>query len=74
MFINPELNLSDAFVASWLPGTETAGISDVLFTDTQGSAAHDMTGRLSFSWPVALSTLQIQKRPLPLPSLIVAMA
>ena len=51
MFINPELNLSDAFVASWLPGTEAAGISDVLFTDTQGSAAHDMTGRLSFSWP-----------------------
>ena len=51
MFINPELNLSDAFVASWLPGTEAAGISDVLFTDAQGNAAHDMTGRLSFSWP-----------------------
>ena len=51
MFINPELNLSDAFVASWLPGTEAAGISDVLFSDSHGNAAHDMTGRLSFSWP-----------------------
>ena len=51
MFINPELNLSDAFVASWLPGTEASGISDVLFTDVQGNWVHDMTGRLSFSWP-----------------------
>jgi beta-glucosidase len=51
MFINPELNLSDAFVASWLPGTEAAGISDVLFSDTQGNIVHDMTGRLSFRWP-----------------------
>jgi beta-glucosidase len=51
MFINPELNLSDAFVASWLPGTEAAGISDVLFSDAQGNIVHDMTGRLSFRWP-----------------------
>ena len=51
MFINPELNLSDAFVASWLPGTEAAGISDVLLSDTQGNTVHDMTGRLSFRWP-----------------------
>jgi len=51
MFINPELNLSDALVASWLPGTEAAGISDVLFTDSQENWVHDMTGRLSFSWP-----------------------
>ncbi|MEL0153679.1 MAG: glycoside hydrolase family 3 C-terminal domain-containing protein, partial [Halieaceae bacterium] len=33
MFVNPELNRSDAFVASWLPGTEASGIADVLFTD-----------------------------------------
>ena len=51
MFINPELNRSDAFVASWLPGTEAAGITDVLFTDSQGNIAFDMTGKLSFSWP-----------------------
>ena len=51
MFVNPELNRSDAFVASWLPGTEAAGITDVLFTDPQGNVAFDMTGKLSFSWP-----------------------
>ena len=51
MFVNPELNRSDAFVASWLPGTEAAGITDVLFTDSQGNIAFDMTGKLSFSWP-----------------------
>ena len=51
MFINPELNLSDAFVASWLPGTEATGIADVLFTNIQGNAVYNMTGRLSFSWP-----------------------
>ncbi|HCG95434.1 MAG TPA: beta-glucosidase [Halieaceae bacterium] len=51
MFINPELNLSDALVASWLPGTEAAGIADVLFTNIQGNMVYDMTGRLSFSWP-----------------------
>lgn len=51
MFVNPELNLSDAFVASWLPGTEATGIADVLFSDTQGNVVFDMTGKLSFSWP-----------------------
>ena len=51
MFVNPELNRSDAFVASWLPGTEASGIADVLFTDSQGNVAFDMTGKLSFSWP-----------------------
>jgi beta-glucosidase len=51
MFINPELNLSDAFVASWLPGTEATGIADVLLTNIQGNAVYNMTGRLSFSWP-----------------------
>ena len=53
MFINPELNLSDAFVASWLPGTEASGIADVVFSDATGEVVHDMTGRLSFSWPGA---------------------
>ena len=51
LFINPELNASDAFVASWLPGTEASGIADVLFRNTAGEIEHDMTGRLSFSWP-----------------------
>ncbi|HEX7419212.1 MAG TPA: glycoside hydrolase family 3 N-terminal domain-containing protein [Thermoanaerobaculia bacterium] len=45
LWVNPFLNASDAFVAAWLPGTEGAGIADVLF------GAHDFHGKLSFSWP-----------------------
>jgi beta-glucosidase len=35
---------ADAIVAVWLPGTEGAGIADVLFGDAK------FTGKLSFSW------------------------
>lgn len=51
MWMNPHLNASDAFVAAWLPGTEGAGIADVLVGDRQGKARFDFTGKLSFSWP-----------------------
>ncbi|MEL7446350.1 MAG: glycoside hydrolase family 3 N-terminal domain-containing protein [Pseudomonadota bacterium] len=45
MWMNREINASDAFVASWLPGSEGAGVADVLFGQSEA------TGRLSFSWP-----------------------
>ncbi len=48
LWVNPELNDSDAFVAAWLPGSEGAGVADVLF---QTEPEYDFTGRLSFSWP-----------------------
>jgi len=51
MWVNPELNASDAFVAAWLPGTEGGGIADVLFSGTQGNIRHDFNGKLSYSWP-----------------------
>lgn len=51
LWVNPYLNASDAFVAAWLPGTEGAGIADVLLRDAQGEIQHDFTGKLSFSWP-----------------------
>ncbi len=51
LWTNPEINASDAFVAAWLPGTDGAGVADVLVADRDGSAAFDFTGRLSFSWP-----------------------
>lgn len=47
MYINEEINLSDAVIAAWLPGTEAGGITDVLYRVNQV----DFTGRLSFSWP-----------------------
>ena len=51
LWVNREINASDAFVAAWLPGSEGAGIADVLFTAADGSVAYDFTGTLSFSWP-----------------------
>lgn len=51
LWVNPELNASDAFIAAWLPGTEGKGVADVLFRDANHGMAHDFTGRLSFSWP-----------------------
>jgi beta-glucosidase len=51
LWVNPELNASDAFVAAWLPGTEGGGIADVLFRDAQGNVTRDFRGKLSFSWP-----------------------
>ncbi|MFV3131696.1 glycoside hydrolase family 3 protein [Niveispirillum sp. KHB5.9] len=51
MWVNPEINASDAFVAAWLPGTEGNGIADVLFKDKDGKINRDFTGKLSFSWP-----------------------
>ena len=51
LYVNDLLNLSDAFVAAWLPGTEGKGVADVLFADANGQPAHDFRGTLSFAWP-----------------------
>jgi beta-glucosidase len=51
LWVNREINLSDAFVAVWLPGSEGGGIADLLFKPHAGATAYDFTGRLSFSWP-----------------------
>ncbi|MCW4461984.1 exo 1,3/1,4-beta-D-glucan glucohydrolase [Sphingomonas sp. BT-65] len=51
LWVNPEINASDAFVAAWLPGSEGGGIADVLIGDKAGKPRHDFQGRLSFSWP-----------------------
>jgi beta-glucosidase len=51
LWVNPEINASDAFVAAWLPGSEGGGIADVLVRKPDGSVNHDFKGKLSFSWP-----------------------
>ncbi|MEZ0243905.1 MAG: glycoside hydrolase family 3 N-terminal domain-containing protein [Sphingomonas sp.] len=51
LWVNPELNSSDAFVAAWLPGSEGNGVADVLIGDAAGKPRRDFSGRLSFSWP-----------------------
>ena len=45
LVVNAELAASSAFVAAWLPGSEGAGVADVLFGN------HPFTGRLPMSWP-----------------------
>jgi beta-glucosidase len=50
LWVNREINRSDAFVAAWLPGTEGKGIADVLFRHADGGST-DFRGRLSYSWP-----------------------
>jgi beta-glucosidase len=51
MWVNPELNASDAFVAVWLPGSEGVGVADVIMAKADGSVNVDFHGKLSFSWP-----------------------
>src|SRR5690606_10466625 len=51
LWMNRELNAAQAFIAAWLPGSEGAGVADVLFRRADGSIANDFKGRLSFSWP-----------------------
>lgn len=51
LWINPELNASDAFVVAWLPGTEGAAIADVLFRTPAGEINKDFHGKLAYSWP-----------------------
>lgn len=51
MWVNAELNASDAFVAAWLPGSEGDAVADVLLTDEDNQIQHDFKGKLSFSWP-----------------------
>lgn len=53
LWMNREINAADAFVASWLPGSEGAGVADVLF------GTRPATGRLSFSWPAKCEGMPI---------------
>jgi beta-glucosidase len=46
VYANDLLNLSDAFVAAWLPGSEGGGVADLLFR-----GEHDFKARLPFAWP-----------------------
>jgi len=51
MWVNAELNASDAFVAAWLPGSEGKAVADVLIKGSNEEIHHDFKGKLSFSWP-----------------------
>ena len=51
LYASREINRSDAFVAAWLPGSEGAGITDVLFRKADGTVNYNFHGKLSYSWP-----------------------
>ena len=51
LYVNPQINAADAFVAAWLPGSEGQGVADVLLAKADGKPQYDFQGRLSFSWP-----------------------
>ena len=53
LWMNAEINASDAFIVAWLPGSEGQGIADVVVSDKEGKSRFDFTGRLSFDWPNA---------------------
>jgi beta-glucosidase len=51
LFVNPELNVADAFVITWLPGSEGEGVADVLVAPSSGIKQYDFSGRLPAAWP-----------------------
>lgn len=55
LWVNPELNASNAFVAAWWPGTEGGGVADVLVGTASGRPVRDFSGRLPFRWPLEVS-------------------
>ncbi len=60
MIITEQLNVADAFVAAWQPGTEGAGVADALFGDKP------FTGKLPFTWPRGMDQIPSAGAPSPL--------
>lgn len=53
LIIEPQLPLAPAWVAAWLPGTEGAGVADVLFGEVAPTA------KLSHAWPARMDQIPI---------------
>jgi beta-glucosidase len=51
LYVNDLANKSDAFIAAWLPGSEGAGLVDMLVEPGAGKTWPGFTGRLPFPWP-----------------------
>jgi beta-glucosidase len=55
LVITGQFQMADAWVAAWLPGTEGAGVADVLFGD------FTFIGKLPYTWPRSNSQVPINK-------------
>jgi beta-glucosidase len=51
LYVNTALNLADAFVVTWLPGSEGGGLADVIVGDSRGTPRFDFSGQLPAAWP-----------------------
>lgn len=51
LWANNFINASDAFAVVWLPGSEGAGVADVVLANADGSINYEVKGKLPFSWP-----------------------
>lgn len=62
LIVTEQIGEWDAFVAAWLPGTEGAGMTDVLFGD------YPFSGRLPYTWPRTMEQIprsQLQQSDAP---------
>ena len=57
MILDPILDVADAIVAAWLPGSEGDGVADVLF------GKYNPSGKLSHSWPKSMAQIPINVGP-----------
>lgn len=48
LIVSEEIDIADAFVAAWLPGSEAKGLSDVLW------GTRPWQGRLAYHWPKSM--------------------
>lgn len=55
LVIKNELDMSDAFIAAWLPGSEGGGVADFLFA-TDGFKP---VGKSPYSWPVDVADIPL---------------
>lgn len=49
LVVTDQINISDAFVAAWYPGSEGKGVAEVLF------GSYNFTGKLPHSWPKSVA-------------------
>jgi len=64
LYVNDLANQSDAFIAAWQPGSEGAGLADVLIAPADGKPWPGFTGRLSFPWPAGPCQFSVhEKKP-----------
>ncbi|MBE3113831.1 MAG: glycoside hydrolase family 3 C-terminal domain-containing protein [Actinobacteria bacterium] len=53
LVITDYIDMADAWVAAWLPGTEGQGMADVIFGDVP------FTGKTPFTWPASMDQLPL---------------